>query len=86
MLLPALYWRSGCSSYGTYQWAALRRYIRHGLWCLSVRHAKLLVARVVTGLGPQAGAVSGITPVYTSEISTCSHQGFLGYVFIVNCK
>lgn len=43
----------------------------------------ILVARVVTGLG--TGALTGITPVYTSEIATASHRGgFLGYVFIAN--
>lgn len=45
----------------------------------------IIVARVVTGLG--TGALTGITPVYTSEIATASHRGgFLGYVFIANCK
>lgn len=45
----------------------------------------ILVARVVTGLG--TGALTGITPVLVSETSTASHRGgFLGYVFIANCK
>lgn len=45
----------------------------------------ILVARVVTGIG--TGALTGITPVLVSETSTASHRGgFLGYVFIANCK
>jgi MFS family permease len=43
----------------------------------------MLVARVVTGLG--TGALTSITPVYISEISSAGHRGgFLGYVFIAN--
>ncbi|KAJ6606470.1 major facilitator superfamily transporter sugar [Mycena vulgaris] len=43
----------------------------------------ILVARVVTGLG--TGALTGITPVLTAEISSASHRGgFLGYIFIAN--
>ena len=41
------------------------------------------MARVVTGLG--TGALTGITPVLISEMSTADHRGgFLGYVFIAN--
>lgn len=43
----------------------------------------ILVARVVTGLG--TGALTGITPVLISEVSSANHRGgFLGYVFIAN--
>ncbi|THZ38375.1 general substrate transporter [Aureobasidium pullulans] len=43
----------------------------------------ILVARVVTGLG--TGALTGITPVLVSEVSSAEHRGgFLGYVFIAN--
>ncbi|PVH98168.1 general substrate transporter [Periconia macrospinosa] len=43
----------------------------------------ILVARVVTGLG--TGALTGITPVLVSEVSSADHRGgFLGYVFIAN--
>ncbi|GAA5941007.1 hypothetical protein JCM1841_006607 [Sporobolomyces salmonicolor] len=43
----------------------------------------MLVSRVVTGLG--TGALTGIVPVYCSEVSGASHRGaFLGYVFIAN--
>lgn len=43
----------------------------------------ILVARVITGIG--TGALTAITPVYVSEISTADHRGgFLGYVFIAN--
>ena len=45
----------------------------------------IIVARVITGLG--TGALTGITPVLTSEVSSASHRGgYLGYVFIANCK
>lgn len=45
----------------------------------------IIVARVVTGLG--TGALTGITPVLTSEVASAQHRGgFLGYVFIANCK
>lgn len=38
---------------------------------------------MVTGLG--TGALTGITPVFISEVSTSDHRGgFLGYVFIAN--
>lgn len=31
--------------------------------------------------------VTGITPVFVSEVSAANHRGgFLGYVFIANCK
>ncbi|KAF7976648.1 hypothetical protein HWV62_5973 [Athelia sp. TMB] len=43
----------------------------------------ILVARVVTGLG--TGALTGITPVFVSEISSTSRRGgWLGLVFIAN--
>ncbi|OGM45198.1 hexose carrier protein [Aspergillus bombycis] len=43
----------------------------------------MLVARVVTGIG--TGALTGITPVLVSEISSAEHRGgYLGYVFIAN--
>lgn len=43
----------------------------------------IIVARVVTGLG--TGALTGITPVLTSEVASASHRGgYLGYVFIAN--
>ncbi|KAK4552051.1 hypothetical protein LTR86_010728 [Recurvomyces mirabilis] len=43
----------------------------------------ILVARVVTGLG--TGALTGITPVLISEVSSATHRGgYLGYVFIAN--
>ncbi|KAK3170257.1 hypothetical protein OEA41_009644 [Lepraria neglecta] len=43
----------------------------------------ILVAGVITGLG--TGALTGITPVLFSEMSTVDHRGgFLGYVFIAN--
>jgi MFS family permease len=43
----------------------------------------ILVARVVTGLG--TGALTGIVPVFCSEVSESHHRGaFLGYVFIVS--
>ncbi|KAI5204990.1 hypothetical protein AUEXF2481DRAFT_215712 [Aureobasidium subglaciale EXF-2481] len=43
----------------------------------------IIVARVVTGLG--TGALTGITPVLVSEVSSADHRGgFLGYVFIAN--
>ena len=43
----------------------------------------ILVARVVTGLG--TGALTGIIPVYCSEVAGSHHRGrFLGYVFIAN--
>lgn len=45
----------------------------------------ILIARVITGLG--TGALTGITPVLISETSTAGHRGgYLGYVFIANCK
>ncbi|GAA5908230.1 uncharacterized protein JCM6883_004316 [Sporobolomyces salmoneus] len=43
----------------------------------------MLISRVVTGFG--TGALTGIVPVYCSEVSGASHRGaFLGYVFIAN--
>ncbi|KAJ5537352.1 hypothetical protein N7513_010538 [Penicillium frequentans] len=43
----------------------------------------MICARVVTGIG--TGALTGITPVLISEISSANHRGgFLGYVFIAN--
>ncbi|KAJ5913987.1 hypothetical protein N7504_002870 [Penicillium tannophilum] len=43
----------------------------------------MICARVVTGIG--TGALTGITPVLVSEISSANHRGgFLGYVFIAN--
>ncbi|KAE8333224.1 major facilitator superfamily domain-containing protein [Aspergillus sergii] len=43
----------------------------------------MIVARVVTGIG--TGALTGITPVLVSEISSAEHRGgYLGYVFIAN--
>ncbi|ERT00300.1 uncharacterized protein SPSK_09021 [Sporothrix schenckii 1099-18] len=43
----------------------------------------MIVARVITGIG--TGALTGITPVLVSEVSTAKHRGgFLGYVFIAN--
>ncbi len=43
----------------------------------------ILVARVITGIG--TGALTGITPVLVSEVSTAKHRGgYLGYVFIAN--
>ena len=43
----------------------------------------ILVARVVTGLG--TGALTGIVPVYCSEVSGADERGrFLGFVFIVS--
>ncbi|KAJ9479272.1 putative Sugar transporter STL1 (putative) [Pseudozyma hubeiensis] len=43
----------------------------------------IIIARVVTGLG--TGALTGITPVFISEVSAAQHRGaFLGYVFIAN--
>lgn len=43
----------------------------------------ILIARVVTGLG--TGALTGIVPVFCSEVSESHHRGaFLGYVFIAN--
>ena len=45
----------------------------------------ILVARVVTGMG--TGALTGITPVLVSETSSAGQRGgYLGYVFIANCK
>jgi len=45
----------------------------------------ILVARVITEIG--TGALTGITPVLISEVSRSNHRGgFLGYVFIANCK
>ncbi|KZP14171.1 sugar transporter STL1 [Athelia psychrophila] len=43
----------------------------------------ILLARVVTGMG--TGALTGITPVFVSEISPTGHRGgWLGFVFIAN--
>ncbi|KAJ5959440.1 uncharacterized protein N7479_006590 [Penicillium vulpinum] len=43
----------------------------------------MLCARVLTGIG--TGALTGITPVLVSEISSANHRGgYLGYVFIAN--
>ncbi|GAA5942498.1 hypothetical protein JCM1841_000514 [Sporobolomyces salmonicolor] len=43
----------------------------------------IIVARVVAGLG--TGALTGIVPVYCSEVSPSAHRGaFLGFVFIAN--
>lgn len=43
----------------------------------------ILVARVITGVG--TGALTGIVPVFCSEVSESHHRGaFLGYVFIVS--
>ncbi|CAK7232214.1 hypothetical protein SCUCBS95973_008185 [Sporothrix curviconia] len=43
----------------------------------------IIVARVITGIG--TGALTGITPVLVSEVSTAGHRGgYLGYVFIAN--
>ena len=43
----------------------------------------ILVARVVTGIG--TGALTGITPVFVSEVASAKHRGgYLGYVFIAN--
>lgn len=45
----------------------------------------IICARVFTGIG--TGALTGITPVFISEVSKADHRGgFLGYVFIANCK
>lgn len=62
----------------------------------------MLVARVITGIGTGGMllgflsgltlirfflALTGITPVLVSETSSAGHRGgFLGYVFIANCK
>lgn len=38
-------------------------------------------------IGAGTGALTGIVPVYCSEVSSATHRGgFLGYVFIANCK
>lgn len=43
----------------------------------------ILIARVITGVG--TGALTGIVPVFCSEVSESHHRGaFLGYVFIVS--
>ncbi|KAB8219372.1 general substrate transporter [Aspergillus novoparasiticus] len=43
----------------------------------------MIIARVVTGIG--TGALTGITPVLVSEISSAEHRGgYLGHVFIAN--
>jgi hypothetical protein len=57
--------------------------VGRALQCATQSLDFILVAGVVTGLG--TGALTGITPVLTSEVSASNHRGsFLGYVFIAN--
>ncbi|KAG9757609.1 major facilitator superfamily transporter sugar, partial [Aureobasidium melanogenum] len=64
-------------------WAAVFALIGGALQAATQSADFILVARVVTGLG--TGALTGITPVLVSEVSSAEHRGgFLGYVFIAN--
>ncbi|BGO89590.1 hypothetical protein NBRC10512_005096 [Rhodotorula toruloides] len=63
--------------------AAIFAMIGGALQAATQNSAFILGARVVTGLG--TGALTGIVPVYCSEVSGKEHRGrMLGYVFIAN--
>ncbi|CAK7270321.1 hypothetical protein SEPCBS57363_004044 [Sporothrix epigloea] len=63
--------------------AAFFSLIGGALQCAAQSSSFMIVARVITGIG--TGALTGITPVLVSEVSTAVHRGsYLGYVFIAN--
>jgi MFS family permease len=63
-------------------WGAIFACIGGALQTATQSSDFILIARVVTGLG--TGALTGIVPVFCSEVSESHHRGaFLGYVFIV---
>lgn len=64
-------------------WGALFALIGGALQSATQSSTFIIVARVVTGLG--TGALTGIVPVWCSEVSDAHSRGaFLGYVFIAN--
>ncbi|BFZ59959.1 hypothetical protein YB2330_000981 [Saitoella coloradoensis] len=64
-------------------YAAIFSTIGGALQAASISSDMILVSRVVSGLG--TGALTGIIPVYCSEIANTAHRGrFLGLVFIAN--
>lgn len=66
-------------------WGAILACIGGALQTATQSSDFILVARVVTGLG--TGALTGIVPVFCSEVSESHHRGaFLGYVFIVSAE
>lgn len=63
--------------------AAIFSLVGGALQCATQSASFILVARTVTGIG--TGALTGITPVLVSEVSSADHRGgYLGYVFIAN--